>query len=72
MSPQVVHYQTQVKFYHIVSEMLVHSSCLHLIQSCQKWKSWHERILQQEKKLPPGGFNLMIAGLKGLMLIQLS
>ena len=26
MSYQVVHYQTQVKFYHIVSEMLVHSS----------------------------------------------
>ena len=48
------------------------SSLSILIQSCQKWKCWHQRILKQQKKGTSSGPRSDDHWIKSLILIHLS
>ena len=47
---------------------LLYTSFSHSIERCQQWQCWHQRILQQQKKLPRVKFHLMIKSLKLILL----
>ena len=47
---------------------LLYTSFSHSVERCQHWQCWHQRILQQQKKLPRVKFHLMIKSLKLILL----